>query len=676
MSKAFLYVFVFFTGAAVMIIEMSASRLIAPYFGTSLVVWANIIGLILLAMSAGYFFGGRIADARPSARLLCGVTLTAGLFLSFIPFIAQCIFRALTNGILATPVKTILFSFIGTLCVFAPPVFFLAMVSPFALRLSVSGSGDTGKTAGRLYALSTLGSLAGTFLPSFVLIPLIGTRATIFLAAALLLLLSAYGLRRWWAFLLILWPLLQLFIAPHSVKAAGDVLWEKETPYQYVQVVQASDQSVSLVYNEGGGVQSVYRPDHRLLNGEYYNYYLPLPYLLAKNDPQIWILGSAGGSMLHLFDTWIRPTLPGLSVTGVEIDPEVIPLGQRFFGLNGQESIVNSDARVFLNAQSSSTDLVIVDAYSQQIYIPFHLSTQEFYQSIRRHLNPGGLLAININAVDSASPLLLSFQHTLQQVFPYTYTLPVPGSYNYVLLAADQPITLSAQAPAALAEELVPFWQYYRQHLVETPANDALILTDDRAPVEFLTDQMIWRTLLDLPAAEVPSPVTVTPAPDQALALFEQGHARYIQREFSAALTLFDQALAVDPECYQAMNVKGATLAFQGQYDQGLQLIDASLRLQPDYQHGYFNRGLTLELAERWEESIAAYQQALGMDSRDVWSYYGIASIYGRRGDVERVLEYLRPAIALDPEVKAVAREEHDFAPVASDARYQALIRS
>ncbi|MDR3288327.1 MAG: fused MFS/spermidine synthase [Peptococcaceae bacterium] len=495
MRRSFLYLFVFLTGSVVMIIEMSASRLIAPYFGTSLVVWANIIGMILLAMSAGYFLGGRLADAYPSARVLFGITLIAGIILSLIPFISQWIFSALTNGILATPFKTILFSFIGVLCVFSPPVFFLAMVSPFALRLSIPTAADAGRIAGRLYALSTLGSLLGTFLPSFILIPVIGTRATIYLSSFVLLLLAAWGLRRWWAFALILLPLLQLYLAPQSIKTTGQVLWEKETPYQYVQVVRAQDESLALVYNEGGGVQSVYHPDHRLSAQEYYNYYLILPYLREPDEPRIWILGSAGGTMLQLFDYWLRPSFPKMALTGVEIDPGVIPLGEKFFGLTGRETVVNSDARVFLNSSEDTADVIIVDAYSQQIYIPFHLSTREFYLQARQRLNPGGILAINVNAVDASSPLLLAFEQTLKSVFPHTYALPVPGSYNFVLLASDQPVVLAAQSPVTLPGSLSSFWQYFYSHTQPIRENSGLLLRDDRAPVEFLTDQMIWQTI-------------------------------------------------------------------------------------------------------------------------------------------------------------------------------------
>ncbi|MDI6811962.1 MAG: fused MFS/spermidine synthase [Desulfitobacteriaceae bacterium] len=713
MSPRFLYLYVFLTGAAVMGIEMAASRLIAPYFGTSLMVWANIIGIILLAMSAGYFVGGRLADKRPEPRILFTLSLSAGIILTAIPFVSQWLFHFLTGGILATPVRTVLLAFAGTLLVFSPPIFLLAMVSPYAIRLSTPSAADAGKIAGRLYAFSTLGSLLGTFAPSFWLIPTIGTRATLFLSAFIIMALSAWGLKRWWAVVLALLPLLLLWFAPQSVKGA-QVLWEKETPYQYVQVIKQADQSTALVYNEGGGIQSIARPHHGLAPQDYYDYYLVLPFLRKEPNPKAWILGSAGGTMLGLFEHWVRPTIPDLTLTGVEIDPDVIPLGQKYFGLTGSEGpVVNADARTFLHTRSDQADLIVVDAYTQQIYIPFHLSTQEFYQDVKTHLTPGGILALNINAISPSSRLLRSFQHTLATVFPYTYILPVPDSLNYVLLAASQPINLT-QAEDKIPLELSPFYQAYRENLKPASTQEGLILTDDKAPVEFLTDQMIWQTLLQTvsshseetnlpssssassttfpnptvsappPAATVsptPSPLNPTgPAPSttdtaQALSLSDQGLKQYYARDYPAALSRFNQALALDPACYQALNGKGATYAFQGRYAEGIALIEQAIQLNPSFAYAHFNLGLANELAGRWDAGIKAYLDAIHLDAKDPWSYYGIASIYGRQGNVDKVLEYLQQAIALDPVVKEVARTEQDFAPVQKDSRFQSLVK-
>ncbi|WP_242947494.1 tetratricopeptide repeat protein [Desulfosporosinus lacus] len=161
----------------------------------------------------------------------------------------------------------------------------------------------------------------------------------------------------------------------------------------------------------------------------------------------------------------------------------------------------------------------------------------------------------------------------------------------------------------------------------------------------------------------------------QALILYEQGLKLYYQRQFPEALDLFNQALQIDDHCYEALNAKGAALAFQGHHNQGLALIKQALDLNPSFVYAHFNQGLAYELADRWDESIASYQKALQLDDQDTWSYYGIASIYGRQGNVDKVLEYLKLAIALDTDVKEVARNEQDFLPVRSDPRFQTLVK-
>lgn len=162
----------------------------------------------------------------------------------------------------------------------------------------------------------------------------------------------------------------------------------------------------------------------------------------------------------------------------------------------------------------------------------------------------------------------------------------------------------------------------------------------------------------------------------RAIVLYEKGLKLYYDRNFTEALDLFNQALAIDPQNYQALNGKGATYAFQGRYSEGIALIQKSIQLKPDFVYARFNLGLAYELAGNYDKSIEAYKEALKLDDKDIWSYYGIASIYGRKGDVEKAIEWLRPAISLEPEVKAVAREEKDFNPVRNDPRFQTLIKS
>ncbi|WP_434509983.1 tetratricopeptide repeat protein [Desulfitobacterium sp. AusDCA] len=176
-------------------------------------------------------------------------------------------------------------------------------------------------------------------------------------------------------------------------------------------------------------------------------------------------------------------------------------------------------------------------------------------------------------------------------------------------------------------------------------------------------------------ATSAPAPAAPTEIQQKALNLYEQGLKLYYNRQFSQALDLFNQALALDPNCYQAINGKGATYSFLGRYDEGITLIRHALELKPDFVYGHFNLGLANELAGRWNDAIDAYHSAISLDSKDVWSYYGIASIYGRQGNTDKVIEYLQQAINLQPDVKEVAKEEKDFNPVKNDPRFIALVK-
>ncbi|HWQ88388.1 MAG TPA: tetratricopeptide repeat protein [Desulfitobacteriaceae bacterium] len=195
-------------------------------------------------------------------------------------------------------------------------------------------------------------------------------------------------------------------------------------------------------------------------------------------------------------------------------------------------------------------------------------------------------------------------------------------------------------------------------------------------PAESLSQSEVNPSSSSLAESPASSPAEKLPpaANQEALALYQQGLELYYEHKLSEALTYFNKALALDKLCYQALNAKGATYAFLGRYDEGIALINQALALNPDFVYGHFNLGLANELAGRWDPAIAAYLEAIRLDSKDVWSYYGIASIYGRAGNAVKVIEYLEQAIALDPAVKEVAREEHDFDPVRRDPGFQKLI--
>ncbi|QSO50940.1 fused MFS/spermidine synthase [Alicyclobacillus curvatus] len=500
LQPKFYYFYVLATGASVMALELAASRFLAPYFGTSMIVWANIIGLILLALSVGYFVGGRIADKHPNHNLLMYISWTAGLWTASLPIWGHLIFRSLSAGILNTPFTVIILSLVAVLLVFAPPVFLLAMVSPFTIRLTTKTSGDAGKVAGNLYAFSTIGSLIGTFGTAFFTIPTLGVVQTLLTWSLVLILVSVLGLSKR-SMVAVISVLVFALLAFAGMKASGahspygKVVWSKDTLYQYVQVVKEGDGSTALIYNEGGGVQSVARPNNALGPYDYYDDYLMLPFL-TKDARSVAVLGSAGGTIPHLLSVYDKPDFPKLTVTGVEIDPAVIPLDYEYFGLKpGEARLVNQDARVFIRNTTQKFDIVIVDAYINQIYIPPHMSTVEFFGEIKSRLRQGGIAALNVNATTKNSPLLLSFEKTLKQVYPYVYQVRARGEFNYLLLASDSPIDvnrLSVISPRNPLFSVAQQWPLKLNPLTAKDVQKGMILTDNRAPIEMLTDSMIF----------------------------------------------------------------------------------------------------------------------------------------------------------------------------------------
>ncbi|HZB86023.1 MAG TPA: fused MFS/spermidine synthase, partial [Gaiellaceae bacterium] len=257
---------VFTGGAGTLATEIAASRLLAPYFGSSTIVWANIIGLILVYLSVGYWLGGKLADRRPEPRLLGGMILVAALAIAATPFVARPILDLAVRGLDAVSVGAVVGSFFAALALFAVPITLLGAVAPFAIRLALENVGEAGTVAGRLYALSTVGSIVGTFLSAIVTIPLLGTQRTMLGSAALLVLASALLLGPRWQ-LLTLAAAALLLIPPGTIKASEGLLFETESSYQYIQIVERSDGSRALHLNEGIAVHSVWHRDSVLTGG-------------------------------------------------------------------------------------------------------------------------------------------------------------------------------------------------------------------------------------------------------------------------------------------------------------------------------------------------------------------------------------------------------------------------
>jgi spermidine synthase len=477
---------VFTAGAATLATEIAASRLLAPYFGSSTIVWANIIGLILLYLSVGYWLGGKVADRRPEPRVLGTIVLVAALFVAVTPFVARPVLGLAVEGLDAVDVGAVVGSFFAALALFAIPITLLGAVAPFAIRLALTDVGEAGSVAGRLYALSTVGSIVGTFLSAIVTIPLIGTQRTFLGAAALLVFSAALLLGRRWQLATAATAGL-LLIPTGTIKASEGLLYETESTYQYVQVLERSDGSRALRLNEGVAVHSVWHEDS-VLTGGVWDTFLLVPPLLDREPRRMLVVGNAGGTVARAYGE----LYPDVEIDGVEIDPEVSEAGRRYLGLgdNPNLEVHAADGRPFLELADERWDIVVVDAYHQP-YIPFYLATREFFQLVRERLEPGGVMALNVAGVPGDERLSEAIGTSVLAAFPQAWRWPALR-FNELLLAFDRPLEqeeLAARVEAAPAEvaSLVPLFAAG----VEPVRASGTPLSDDRAPVEWLTDRMI-----------------------------------------------------------------------------------------------------------------------------------------------------------------------------------------
>lgn len=479
-------VVVFAAGAGSLATEICASRLLAPYFGNTTVVWANVIGLILVYLSVGYWLGGRFADRHPHPRVLGGILLIAAATITVLPFVAHPFLQLALQGFNALSIGVVAGSFFATLLLFSVPVSLLGMVSPFAVRLAVRDVRSAGSVSGRLSSLATLGAIVGTFVPALVLIPAIGTQRTL-LGAALLVSLAAVPLLPRRAPLVALVVAGLMLIPPGAVKSVAGAVLERETRYQYLQVVHTADGRIALRLDDGLADQSVYRPDTVLTGGEW-DMPLILPPLLDHTMRRALIIGNAGGTMARA----LVHEYPGVQIDGVEPDPAVSEVGRQVMGMGGVAGlhVFEADGRAFLATTSSRYDLIIIDAY-RQAYVPFWLVTREFFDLARAHLAGGGAIAFNMARVPGDDRLAQAVSGTLATVFPDVRVWPALR-FNELVLGFDRatsPSTLTARLATLPGElrSLIPLVS--RQMVAVAPTSDPL--TDDHAPVEWLTDRAL-----------------------------------------------------------------------------------------------------------------------------------------------------------------------------------------
>ncbi|TDI83489.1 MAG: spermine synthase, partial [Chloroflexi bacterium] len=393
---------VFTAGMTTLAIEITAARLLGTVFGTSNIVWANIIGLILIYLAAGYFIGGRWADRSPHAdtfyRIIAWGAFTAGM----VPLVARPVLRQAAVAVQALDAAIMAGSFVSVLILFVVPITLLACVSPFAIRLSITEMREAGRTAGRVYALSTVGSILGTFLPVLWLIPTVGTARTFLLFSLVLLVVAlgglAYesGIRRmlryaWMPFVLIG---LSVLVLEGPIKDGS--LYETESSYNYIQVVENNGVRV-LYLNEGLAEHSIYLPEEGAPPYGYGTWEMFLAAPFFNRPPfelddlkRVGIIGLAAGTIAKQYSDVFGP----IPIDGWEIDPEIIRVGREYFDMNEPNlNAIEADGRWGLQQSEQLYSVIAIDAYRAP-YIPWQLTSVEFFQNVAEHLDEQGVLAI------------------------------------------------------------------------------------------------------------------------------------------------------------------------------------------------------------------------------------------------------------------------------------------
>ena len=545
----FLLATVFCSGAAVMIVEMTAVRALQPFFGSSTYVWTNVIGVVLAALSAGYAIGGWVADRRPSAALLYGLLAAGGLLVATSAMLVTPLSKALLpprewmlnlEGISSALVKG---SLAVTLIVFAPATLLLGMISPLAIKLLAQGG--VGRAAGRVFAVSTVGSIVGTYLPAFWLVPWIGSRGAIFVAAGLLLIPAAVGLaivlkgrRSRFAVWIIVALGVQTGLSTRFAPARGapalvndgvaNVVAEVESPYQYLTVREDWWEHPRpttwriLTINEGVYTYHSYEVEGSVLTGSrYYDDYTLLPFHLERKPGsplRVGIVGFAAGTNArqwkHFFDG-----VYDLHVDGAEIDPDVVRLGREHFSLPGPEAEwlavhVVDGRRMVEAAEDGRWDVIVLDAFANEFYIPFHLATREFFEACRARLKPDGLLAMNVYAVEPKGAVsrpdyvepanLRAIRNTLAAAFGVCLDVRQRSAGSHLLLACangepidrDRFTRLRSRFPdvaeRAEFDGLLPSANWIADRGTGQdvrPSPNEIVLTDDHAPIEHLADE-------------------------------------------------------------------------------------------------------------------------------------------------------------------------------------------
>ncbi len=510
MRKKYLYLAVFFSGLTSLAVEMAASRLVGDYFGASNLVWASIIGLILIYLTAGYFLGGYWSDRAPSYRTFFQILTWGAFTIGIVPVVARPVLRFAASAFDELQMGVLFGSFVAILILFVVPVTLLGTASPFAIRLAITDTRQAGRTSGYIYGISTLGSFVGTFLPVLVLIPTIGTYRTFMTISALMLFVSLFGLWRtagWRITSVYLWmPALVIALAIIGMrgtdKTATGMIYEGESAYNYIQVLKLQGTTI-LRLNEGQGMHSMYNPQLTNFHGPWEQvlaapFFNPAPYKPSEVK-RMAIVGLAAGTTARE----ATAVFPGITIDGIEIDPQIVSVARKYFGMTEPNlNVIIQDGRVGLEKSPYHYQVISVDAYRPP-YIPWHLTTKEFFQIARDHLTSDGVLVINVGRAPKDRRLVDAISSTLQAVFPSVHVMDLPDTFNSIIYATVQPTDLAnLDTNLAYLNSLGNVQPLLLESVQTTLANiqptppQGQVFTDDLAPIEWITNSMVLNFFL------------------------------------------------------------------------------------------------------------------------------------------------------------------------------------
>lgn len=492
MHKYILELIVFISGAVVMVLELVGTRILAPYLGTSIFVWTSLIGIILGSLSLGYWLGGRLADKKQSYRIFALIIFSAAVLIGLVAVFQSVVLLFLPDFISDIRIAAIL----ATLILFAPASVFLGMVSPYAVRLKIKDLQHSGATIGRLYAISTIGSIAGTFLTGFFLIAYLGSTKILYLLSAILILISilAYYRDKLKFRVSIFLLIILSFIFSNYIKENSEFI-DLDTRYNRVWIYQSIDEEtarpiLSLITDPYGSQSAMFLDRDDDLVFEYTKYFR-LAKHFQPNLKKSLMIGGAGYSYakdyLDKYDQAI--------IDVVEIDSQLTELAKKYFNLkdNSRLTIYHEDARTFLNRTSNKYDAIFIDAFTSHLSIPFQLTTMEAVEKIYQSLNQDGVVLVNIiSAIEGDKGKFLRAQlATYQTKFKQVYLFPIDDPTKANLAQNIMLVAIKTNTEPSFISDNNELNSYLRHLWIKTIELDLPVLTDEQAPVDFYVKNLI-----------------------------------------------------------------------------------------------------------------------------------------------------------------------------------------